>query len=189
MRRPSRARRRPVVPYRTSRGNYVHYGPQVRDAVSGLPIPLRLTVPQRGGRVDMRWSEGSRDEVEPIDHRSQSPTQLPVPVPIYRVVYSDGKTLFITDTDERDTAVTSGYTWTIDGYAYTDGDEETNLALLYRSFKASSGDHLFTTSAVEHANALAAGYVAETPDAYVSTTSALGRVPVYRAYRSAIGHH
>jgi hypothetical protein len=189
-RESARARRRPVIPARTGRGNYVNYGPQALDQVSGLPYPKRLMVPQRGGLVSMDWADGTRDAVDPIDHRIVPPPQPAVPVPFYRVFDAVGLTLIITSESERDDVVPDGYFWTVLGYAYTDGDEEDGLALLYRSFKSSTGDHLFTTSAAEHASAIgSSGYTAETPDAYVFTTSGAGRIPIYRAYKASAGIH
>lgn len=36
-------------------------GPQVKDQVSGVPIPLSLAVRQRGGWVSRDWRDNTRD--------------------------------------------------------------------------------------------------------------------------------
>ena len=63
MRSPARKRRIPRI-RQTSRGNSFGMGVVVNDQVSGLPVPRQLTVKQRGGRVDARYSENTRDKPE-----------------------------------------------------------------------------------------------------------------------------
>lgn len=178
-------RRRPAPRMKTDAG-YYGWGVQVTDAVSGLSIPRRLAVPQRGGMVDRRWSEGSRDAVDPIDRHSVPPSQPVFPGPLYRLTLSGTFALLTIDADERDDLVEDSYAWTVAGYAYTDGDAETGLTTLYRSFNSGTADHLFTTDAAEHATAVAGGYTAETSGVFVFTTAARNRQPVYRALRSNI---
>src|SRR3990172_2481680 len=101
-RESSRARRRPVIPTRTGRGNYYNYGPQAVDAVSGIRYPKRLMVPQRGGLVSQDWADGSRDAVDPIDHRMFPPAQLAVPVEFYRLTNAAVLTVLVTSEAERD---------------------------------------------------------------------------------------
>jgi hypothetical protein len=57
----SPARKQPVPRNRTP-GFEVGMGPKVNDAVSGIPIPKKLAVKQRGGWVDRKWAQGSRDK-------------------------------------------------------------------------------------------------------------------------------
>jgi len=57
-----RARRQTLRPRCRGGNRWLGYGPHVTDAVSGLPIPKKIAVKQRGGYVDRRWSEGSRDK-------------------------------------------------------------------------------------------------------------------------------
>ena len=159
------------------------------DAVSGLMVPKVLTVPQRGGRVDARWWVNSRDDVEPIDRKAVPLTQPAVPVPCYRVTNTAGITFVTTSVIGRDDAVDLGYFWSVLGYCYTAGTEEIGLSSLYRSVNSGTGDRLFTTSASEHAAALGSGYTAETADTFVFTSSAGGRIPVYRAFNSSTSIH
>lgn len=56
----SPARKRPIRRIRTH-GKWLHMGPQVTDAVSGWPIPKRLTITQRGVPVARDYKDGSRD--------------------------------------------------------------------------------------------------------------------------------
>jgi hypothetical protein len=185
----SHARRRPHPPTRIGKSEFLNYGVQGTDAVSGTQFPLRLMVPQRGGLVLANWSYGSRDVVDEIDGKYQPPTQPVFPDPLYRLVNAAGLTLLVTDLDARDAAVEADYIWTVPGFAYSAGDEEGNLALLYRSHHAGTGDTLFTVSATEHAAALVAGYTAEVPDAYVSASAARNRIPIYRAFKASTGVH
>lgn len=56
----SPARKRPL-PRSKAPGYEFGYGKKVTDAVSGVPVPKRLTVQQRGKRVSAAWTDGSRD--------------------------------------------------------------------------------------------------------------------------------
>ena len=56
-----RGRRRPVKRVRAYGYEY-GYGKQQRDAVTGELYPVRLMVPQRGGLVSEKWSDGGRDK-------------------------------------------------------------------------------------------------------------------------------
>lgn len=57
----SRTRRNPRIVCRTP-GKWRGLGPIVYDAVTGWKVPLRFTVEQRGGRVDVDYDRGgSRD--------------------------------------------------------------------------------------------------------------------------------
>jgi hypothetical protein len=183
-------RRRPVTPTRTGRGNWYGWGKRVTDAVSGESIPKRLAIPQRGGMVDSRWSEGSRDWVDPIDRKHQPPAALPTPDPFWRVY--DGAAYWLTaDEDERDAAlVDAGDRWDLLGYAYPDGDEEDGLTVLYRLYISAITNYLFTTSAAERTTALGLGYVEQTPSVglYVFTEAAKNRRPVYRALHTSNRH-
>ncbi|HEX3099411.1 MAG TPA: hypothetical protein VHQ41_00370 [Patescibacteria group bacterium] len=60
-----------------------------------------------------------------------------------------------------------------------------NLAPIYRYWKASDGDHFFTTNSNERP----AGYVAEGIAGYVFKTQISGTVPIYRSYKRAITAH
>lgn len=165
-------------------------GPLVWDADDYERVPKRLTVNQRGHRVKGRWSEETRDRVEPIDRLAHAPVQLPNPDPIYRMTLGGTLALLTLDLDERDDLVADDYLWQIIGYGYPLGTEETGLVPLYRSFHAGSSDHLFTVDADEHANAVnSLGYTAEDSGIYVFLTAASNRVPVYRALRSALHYY
>lgn len=179
------ARRRPVPRMKTAAG-YYGWGRQVTDAVSGLSIPRALAVPQRGGLVDRRWSEGSRDAVDPIDRWYQPPAQPVFPDPVYRLTLGGTFALLSFEAEERDDAVEDGYVWTVAGYGYGDGDAEEGLVPLYRSFASGTSDHLFTTDAAEHAAAVGGVYTAEESGLFVFETAARNRRPVYRALRSNI---
>lgn len=184
-------RRRSYRPYQTSRGNWVNAGVHVTDAVSGIAIPRFLAVPQRGGLVDGRWREGSRDLVDPIDRRFSSPPDNTVPGPFWRVF--DGTSYLLTaDEDERDETLEddSDY-WHLLGYCYPNGDEETGLTQLYRLYDSGASDYFFTTDTDERADALAGDYEEQTPSVglYVFTAAAKNRRPVYRGTHSSGTHY
>lgn len=184
-----RARRRPVVPHRVHGYNWVNYGAQAMDAVSGIWYPKRLMVPQRGGLVSRNWADGTRDAVDPIDAHQSPPTQLAVPDPLYRLVSATTRGVITIDEDERDDAVDDGFTWSVLGYGYPDGDEEDDLTRLYRSINSGNSNHLHTIDAAEHAAALLAGFTEETDSIYVFSTAAPGRKPIYRFYNSGTATH
>ena len=57
-----RARRRPKPRNRDgATGDRVFRGPTAKDAVSGFTLPIEDMVPQRGGLVSRKYSDGTRD--------------------------------------------------------------------------------------------------------------------------------
>jgi hypothetical protein len=60
----ARARKRPLpkaIDTRTGRPISYSQAGVTTDQVSGFTIPILKGVPQRGGLVDSRWSQGTRD--------------------------------------------------------------------------------------------------------------------------------
>lgn len=68
IRHPARARAR-SEPRKRTFGQWYGMGKQVKDAVSGIPVPEVLTVPQRGGRVYV----GTQDAPATEDYQRQKP--------------------------------------------------------------------------------------------------------------------
>mgnify|MGYP001598312239 FL=1 len=174
---------------RLGRNKYWGAGIYANDAVNGIPRPKQFMIPQRGGLVSERWEDGTRDYSEPGDEKFHAIVQLAAPEPLYRVETAAFLLVLTMDADERDDLVDDDYRWQVIGYAYPDGDEETGLTRLYRSHHSGTGDTLHTTSAAEHAAALAAGYLAVSDSIFVFTAGALNRRPIYRWYKSSTAVH
>lgn len=96
-------------------------------------------------------------------------------VPLYRLSYSNGDTLYTTSATDRDSAVAAGwqYSGVPAGYVYPAGGA--GLIPLYRAYNTSSGQHLFTSNASEY-NGLASPWTREGIVCYLgdnkATTSA-----------------
>lgn len=186
-------RRRAIPRIRRGRnGLSFGMGPIVTDHVSGRPIPLSETVPQRGGRVSSRWGDETRDRPEPSGRVILAPAQPVLPDPLYRLLASAAYRLTL-DEEERDDEVdAASERWALMGYAYPGGDEESGLTLLRRLFNSTNGDYFHTISSDEVAAALVNGYVEQTPSVPIYVFSSAGtarnRIPIHRSQHST-GRH